>query len=163
MTDISASITWHWRKNKHRQIYLVAVKVNSCPSKIAEPSGPSMSKSRTGWTVQSTLLRLGAFLEVAMCIFKRKARLKQTGNGFCDFVSVWGMNQQGNNSSELLSQYGLLSRKFYVRVCPNVSHGVCSLGHFQRMSYWCHTDNKRGCLVQEKKTQGRKKTEMLQR
>lgn len=105
MTDISASITWHWRENKHRQIYLVAVKVNSCPSKIAKPSGPSMSKSRTGWTVRSTLLRLGAFLEVRMCIFKRKARLKQTGDGFCDFVSVWGMNQQENNSSELLPQY----------------------------------------------------------
>lgn len=118
MTDISASITWHWRENKHRQIYLVAVKVNSCPSKIAEPSGLTMSKSRTGWTVQSTLLRLGAFLEVGMCIFKRKARLKQTGDGLCDFVSVWGMNQQGNNP---------------MNCCPNMvfCHGNLMLGFAQ--------------------------------
>lgn len=73
--------------------------------------------------------RSGCFLEVGLCIFKRKARLKQTGD---DFVSVCWMNQQGNNYSKL-SLCSLWSWNFFClffRSCPNVSHDVYSLGKF---------------------------------
>lgn len=104
-----------------RQIYLVAVKVNACPAKELRHLGLACLKVEqwiwrdgepTGLDCASHPLRSGCFLEVGLCIFKRKARLKQTGDGFNDFVSVCGMNQQGNNCSKL-SLYSLWSWNFF--------------------------------------------------
>ena len=79
-----------------------------------------MSKSRSvkfkGWRGPTGLdcvvhcPRSGCFLEVGLCIFKRKARLKQTSDGFYH-MSVLEMIQRGSKDSKLLL-YSLCSWNF---------------------------------------------------
>lgn len=105
-----------------RYIYLVAVKVNVCQAKELSHLEPACLKveQRISWDGEPTGLACvvhcpgsGCFLEVGLCIFKRKARLKQTRDGFNHFVCVWGMIQQGSKDSKL-PLYSLWSWNFFV-------------------------------------------------
>lgn len=144
MTDMSTSLAWH-QPLANWLPHLPGECEGEClPGKRTEPLGKNWSKSRSVQRMESRGLNHvvhypGCFLEVRLCIFKRKARIKQTGAGFSHFVSVCRIIQWGSKASKLplcslwpwkILAFDLMSIVFR------------SLGQLWRVSHSSNTGNK---------------------